>query len=172
MTRRSIESGRPTIGAAFAAIGLFAVAALMVATALFVAAGVLGVADAPPVADAPKIGPTLNRKIAAPAQVQRKSEPSMEGQAFVTPGTSKRQDLQQGRIEQVSTAQPPTMPLETGDVATTTQSQTPSRVVFSGRAPRGTAGCTGYRTYDPRTQTYRGFDGQVHDCRLSGKTQQ
>ncbi|WP_406856655.1 hypothetical protein ABEG18_03200 [Alsobacter sp. KACC 23698] len=29
----------------------------------------------------------------------------------------------------------------------------------------GAAGCTGFSTYDARTQTYRGFDGRTHECR-------
>ena len=32
------------------------------------------------------------------------------------------------------------------------------------RPPRGAQGCTQYRTYDPRTGTYRGFDGKVREC--------
>ncbi len=34
----------------------------------------------------------------------------------------------------------------------------------STRAPRGALGCTQYRSYDPRTGTYRGFDGKVREC--------
>lgn len=29
---------------------------------------------------------------------------------------------------------------------------------------KGAAGCTAYRTYDPDTRTYRGFDGRIHAC--------
>ena len=32
----------------------------------------------------------------------------------------------------------------------------------------GAAGCTTFSTYDPRTQTYRGFDGRTHECRPGG----
>ncbi len=32
------------------------------------------------------------------------------------------------------------------------------------RPARGAQGCTQYRTYDPRTGTYRGFDGKVREC--------
>ncbi|HUG60617.1 MAG TPA: hypothetical protein VMP03_02155 [Methylomirabilota bacterium] len=31
--------------------------------------------------------------------------------------------------------------------------------------PTGAAGCTKYKTYNPETQTYRGFDGLIHACK-------
>jgi hypothetical protein len=30
---------------------------------------------------------------------------------------------------------------------------------------RGAAGCTGFKSYNPATQTYRSYDGKVRDCR-------
>jgi len=33
------------------------------------------------------------------------------------------------------------------------------------RFPKGSAGCSGYKTYNPQTQTYRGYDGIVRPCR-------
>ena len=33
------------------------------------------------------------------------------------------------------------------------------------RFPKGSAGCTRYKTYDAQTQTYRGYDGVVRPCR-------
>jgi hypothetical protein len=33
------------------------------------------------------------------------------------------------------------------------------------RFPPGKGGCTKYRTYNPETQTYRGFDGKIHECK-------
>jgi hypothetical protein len=33
------------------------------------------------------------------------------------------------------------------------------------RTRSGASGCTNYKTYNPQTQTYRGFDGKTYDCR-------
>ncbi len=33
------------------------------------------------------------------------------------------------------------------------------------RFPRGSAGCTRYKTYNPETQTYRAYDGTIRPCR-------
>lgn len=46
------------------------------------------------------------------------------------------------------------------------QSDTAVAIPAAGRKwPKGAANCTSYRTYNPDTQTYRGFDGKVRSCR-------
>lgn len=41
----------------------------------------------------------------------------------------------------------------------------PAAAQPEGRFPKGSLGCTRYKTYDAQTQTYRGFDGVVRPCR-------
>jgi outer membrane biosynthesis protein TonB len=59
----------------------------------------------------------------------------------------------------------PEMPAdeETATVGTTEDEAAPARPET--RFPRGSAGCTRYKTYNPQTQTYRGYDGIVRPCR-------
>jgi outer membrane biosynthesis protein TonB len=54
-------------------------------------------------------------------------------------------------------SQPANKPVETVPL--------PKRVEHKPREPISSNDCTHYRTYDPESGTYRGYDGERHSCR-------
>jgi BA14K-like protein len=102
--------------------------------------------------------PTTGPRVAAPAAVPKIDPPAGAAAPAASPAPAP-QDPQPGAApgaaapvdEQTATVDPTEGDAVPGTAGT--------------RFPRGSAGCTRYKTYDPETQTYRGYDGIVRPCR-------
>lgn len=133
-----------------------------------------------------RIGPTLSqpKPIAAAAPLEARPQPVPPPPAPVAPPAAAPAPIPDPPAVQapapveptppamVRAARPPPAPAPVDQPAstasTTEDPATDAPVDLKPRAAgrqRGAAGCTGYKSYNPATQTYRSYDGKIRECR-------
>jgi hypothetical protein len=120
-----------------------------------------------PKVDTPATAPKFDGRAATalPAPMPEAAPPSPPGQpqTQATPKAEPAPSPQASPNPQASPSREMPADQETATVDGTEGDAAPAKP--GTRFPRGAAGCTRYKTYNPQTQTYRGYDGIVRPCR-------
>jgi len=92
-----------------------------------------------------------------PAAVEEQKPAAVEEKPAAKPSEAK-QEAKQSEDAAPEDSQPANKPLETVPLPKRGEREPRLRAISSN-------GCTHYRTYDPASGTYRGFDGRMRPCR-------
>jgi hypothetical protein len=158
MSPRPASTLGSSLFSALSTVTLLLAATALLGGGLFIASDALASRARSSAGPQAKIGPAYETKRSGPVVVAR-ADPS--------PGPAERPALLVERMGATGKPDGSSRPAEAVITPVATPPVVPAapeRAEAPGRASPGSAGCTRYRTYDPTTQTYRGFDGTVRRC--------
>lgn len=140
-------------------IAALAVGIVVVTGGLFLAAGRMSEDTSGSGSPHAKIGPILTQRALAPAVPARQPDQPLPP----TQAPAAARDVEAAPAAPQPAA-PESAPSDVQQAVLPAEPAQPAAPLGE-RYPKGSAGCTQYKTYDARTQTYRGFDGVVHECK-------
>jgi hypothetical protein len=168
MANRSASLSGSSVTSVLFTVSFLIAGTLLIGGGLFVASDSLRVRHAAELSPPEKIGPTFSAKPSVAAFPSTSTDQPAVGEV--------RQPIliEQSALSAKTNAQPSTAivaPVPDASITRTDAGSSDRQAAKPARAGRGSAGCTQYRTYDPQSQTYRGFDGKIYPCVSSNRSQ-
>jgi hypothetical protein len=157
--------GRALLGA----LGLLGACGLLGGGLLYAALAVPHKPEAP-AAETAKVGPTFAQRAGmAPARTEparAEIRPAIEPLKTVAPIPAPAVATAPAGVQHAVSERPAVAALEpTENAPAAVPTETGTARTASAERPGKKLLCTTFRTYDPQTQTYRGYDGQIKACR-------
>ncbi len=187
MTSKPVDPRGSIIGGFAATLALCAGAGALLALTLFGASALIG-SQEPPAAQAPaaktgpaaKVGPMLTERANLPPAPKPQAAPPRTAHAAPPePQAVRVQSGATGRVQTYYVTRLPSDPAESEpDALAAPEPEAPPLALAEPEATMAAAPasqgrpsaarCTAFKTYNPASQTYRGYDGKIRDCKPAG----
>jgi hypothetical protein len=170
MANRSASASRSSVSSALFTVSFLVAGILLVVGVLIIASDVLSSRHAAGLSPPEKIGPVFSAKPSVAAFASTSTDQPAAGEVRQPP-------LIEQSAPPAKTTAPPSpstaivAPVLDASVSRTDAGSSDRQAAKPVRTGQGSAGCTQYRTYNPQTQTYRGFDGKIYPCVSAGRNQ-
>jgi hypothetical protein len=170
MANRSASLSGSSVTSVLSTLSFLFAGTLLIGGGLFVASHSLSIRPSAELSPPEKIGPTFSAKPSVAAFASTSTDQPAVGEV-------RQPILIEPSAASAKTTAPPSpstavvAPVPDASVALTDPGVSDRQAAKPVRTGRGSAGCTQYRTYDPQSQTYRGFDGKIYPCVSSNRSQ-